>query len=126
MQWLIDIIFNRVMANMTGTIVIWSGAIVDVPDGWHLCDGTNGTPDLRNRFIIGAGTTHDPDDTGGALIHTHSFTTDGHDHTVLTGKQFGGPMELGRNQTSIDQDTGIVDSNNHLPPYYALAYIMKV
>lgn len=48
------------MGNM---IVIWSGAIVDIPAGWALCDGNNGTPDLRNKFIIGAGDTYAVNDT---------------------------------------------------------------
>lgn len=125
MQWLIDIIFGRVMANLTGTIVLWSGAVVDIPSGWLLCDGTNGTPDLRDRFVIGAGTSYDPDDTGGATIHTHSFTTDGHSHTLLSGKQLDGPGDAASVNTNTEQDTGVADFNNHLPPYYGLAYIMK-
>ena len=39
----------------TGTIVIWSGSIATIPSGWQLCDGSNGTPDLRSRFVYGAG-----------------------------------------------------------------------
>jgi microcystin-dependent protein len=38
-----------------GTILIWSGSIATIPLGFHLCDGTNGTPDLRSRFVYGAG-----------------------------------------------------------------------
>lgn len=48
------------MANM---IVIWSGAIVDIPAGWSLCDGNNGTPDLRDCFVGGAGNAYNPGDT---------------------------------------------------------------
>lgn len=48
---------------MKGIIVLWSGAIVDIPSGWHLCDGTQGTPDLRDMFVIGAGDTFAPDDS---------------------------------------------------------------
>ena len=40
----------------TGVIVMWSGSVASIPSGWTLCDGSNGTPDLRNRFIAGAGT----------------------------------------------------------------------
>lgn len=43
---------------MKGIVCLWSGAIVDIPAGWQLCDGTNGTPDLRDKFIIGAGDTY--------------------------------------------------------------------
>ncbi|MBA7685416.1 hypothetical protein ES703_93840 [subsurface metagenome] len=68
-----------------GIIVIWHGPIADIPPGWSLCDGTNGTPDLRDRFIIGAGSTYNPDDTGGSLAHNHTFTGDGHFHTMQAG-----------------------------------------
>lgn len=48
---------------MPGMIMLWNGAVVDIPSGWHLCDGTVGTPDLRNKFVIGAGLAYNPDDT---------------------------------------------------------------
>lgn len=48
---------------MKGIICIWGGAIVDIPAGWSLCDGNGGRPDLRDRFVIGAGSTYNPDDT---------------------------------------------------------------
>lgn len=48
---------------MKGIICIWAGAIVDIPSGWSLCDGSGGRPDLRDRFVIGAGSTYNPDDT---------------------------------------------------------------
>lgn len=41
-------------------IVIWSGAVVDIPAGWALCDGNNGTPDLRDKLVIGAGGSLNP------------------------------------------------------------------
>ena len=54
----------------SGGIIMWSGTIANIPTGFVLCDGTNSTPDLRDRFIIGSGTdsgaTHDIGDTGGA------------------------------------------------------------
>jgi hypothetical protein len=59
-----------------GGIVIWSGSSGSIPSGWQACDGTNGTPDLQDRFIVGAGSTYSVDDTGGAdsanLAHTHT------------------------------------------------------
>lgn len=48
---------------MKNIIVLWSGAIVDIPAGWSLCDGSGGRPDLRDRFVIGAGSTYNPGDT---------------------------------------------------------------
>lgn len=38
----------------SGVIVLWSGSIASIPSGWYLCNGSNGTPDLRNRFVVGA------------------------------------------------------------------------
>lgn len=63
-----------------GMIMMWSGLANTIPTGWQLCDGTNGTPDLRNRFVIGAGTTHEVGDKGGskdavAVSHTHTGST---------------------------------------------------
>lgn len=49
---------------MVNIIVLWSGAIVDIPAGWALCDGNNNTPDLRDKFIIGAGGAQAPDAEG--------------------------------------------------------------
>lgn len=79
----------------SGFIGMWSG--VTAPTGWYLCDGTNGTPDLRNRFIVGAGTSYAIGATGGADTvtlsesqipsHTHSIsaTSSGagaHNHSI--------------------------------------------
>lgn len=61
----------------TGVIALWSGSIGSIPAGWFLCDGTNGTPDLRDRFVVGAGTTYAVAATGGqnaitsVPAHTH-------------------------------------------------------
>jgi len=87
------------MSVKTGMIVLWSGAATNIPSGWKLCDGANGTPDLRNRFIIGAGSSYAVGATGGSkdasLVshnhtindpkHTHSVTDPGHTHTVKGG-----------------------------------------
>jgi len=59
-----------------GIIVLWSGLLSAIPSGWLLCDGTNGTPDLRDRFITGAANGANPGTTGGSNTHTHA------DHTV--------------------------------------------
>lgn len=60
----------------SGVICMWSGAVGDIPANWQICDGTNGTPDLTDRFIVGAGDSYDPGDTGGSdsvnLQHNHS------------------------------------------------------
>ena len=65
----------------TGGIIMWSGAIVNIPTGWALCNGLNGTPDLRNRFVLGAGSTYTEFDTGGAESVTLSVSNlPSHDH----------------------------------------------
>lgn len=69
----------------SGVIVLWFGAIVDIPGNFVICDGNNGTPDLRDKFLIGAGLTHAVDDTGGSDDHSHSFISDAHDHTIPGG-----------------------------------------
>jgi len=108
----------------SGSIVMWAGSIVTIPAGFVICDGNNGTPDLRDRFIVGAGDSYNPDDSGGANTHVHDFTSDGHNHQFLPG--FGLAAGANINQyTSYAADSGETDPANHLPPYYALAYIMK-
>jgi hypothetical protein len=64
----------------TGGIILWSGSIASIPSGWALCNGSNGTPDLRNRFVVGAGSTYAVDATGGSadaivVSHTHTATS---------------------------------------------------
>jgi hypothetical protein len=71
----------------TGAIIMWGGLVASIPAGWQLCDGSNGTPDLRDRFIVGAGSTYSPGATGGANSvtlatnqmpsHTHSVSVSG-------------------------------------------------
>jgi microcystin-dependent protein len=78
-----------------GVITMWSGSVASIPLGWVLCNGSNGTPDLRDRFVVGAGNNYSVNATGGAdsvtlttnqiPSHTHTFTTGvestGHTHT---------------------------------------------
>jgi hypothetical protein len=134
-----------------GMILIWSGSLGSVPTGWVLCDGTNSTPDLRDRFVIGAGSTYAVAATGGStdaivVTHTHTATsvvTDpGHNHTVqlqaavgTAGSQLDGAKNSGPTTTSTattgitvattNANAGTSGTNANLPPYYALAYIMK-
>lgn len=109
---------------LSGLIVIWSGAIVDIPAGWVLCNGANGTPDLRNKFVIGAGNTYAVDETGGDTEHTHGFTGDGHDHTLPGGPDIQGGINISATSTT-GYATGTTDPGNTLPPFRALAFIMK-
>mgnify|MGYP001197561668 CR=1 FL=1 len=117
-----------------GGIIMWSGAISAIPTGWSLCDGSNGTPDLRNKFVLGA--TNDGSDgtypgisvsqTGGSanatlVSHTHTATVndDGHAHTQTGGgtDDDGGPNVPGGNSGSTisninNNTTGITVSNS--------------
>ena len=118
-----------------GCILMWSGAIANIPEGWQICDGTNNTPDLRDRFVYGAGNTVNPNVTGG------STSTDAHTLTIAempshthTGQLGGGPRADGDNQKEVGSGTttgatGGGGSHMHtgtLPPYLALAFIMKM
>jgi hypothetical protein len=147
-------------AFSTGMIMMWSGTIATIPTGWVLCNGSNSTPDLRNRFVIGAHTdsagvaystvTGSNTQTGGTkdaavVSHTHTATVSdpGHAHSLvagLTGSDLvgGGSNQIYTRTTSASTtgtaSTGISVSNStegssgtnaNLPPYYALAFIMK-
>ena len=74
----------------SGVIMMWSGAEGAIPSGWYLCNGSNSTPDLRNKFIVGAGAGYSVGNTGGSntvtlstsQIAAHSHTTNNHNHSV--------------------------------------------
>jgi hypothetical protein len=134
-----------------GGIFLWSGSIGSIPAGYVLCNGSNGTPDLRDRFVVGAGSTYAVDATGGSanaivVSHTHTATsavTDpGHTHSyasaVFNCNQNSGQVQAGvtTTGTTASNTTGITvattvatagtsGTNANLPPYYALCYIMK-
>ena len=57
-----------------GMIMIWSGSVGSVPSGWVLCNGSNSTPDLRDKFVLGAGSTYAVAATGGATTVTAAGT----------------------------------------------------
>jgi len=68
-----------------GIICLWYGQAADVPDGWVICDGENGTPDLRSRFILGSTDYYYPGRTLGSWTHKHNFTSDSKDTYLLAG-----------------------------------------
>ncbi len=108
-----------------GIITIFAGAEIDIPAGWVKCDGNNGTPNLEDRFIVGALNLFPVDDSGGSINHSHAFTGDGHFHRIVVGGNTPAGTGLNRD-TDVRQVTGVTDSANNLPPYYALIYIMKL
>lgn len=133
----------------TGCILMWSGSIGSIPSGWALCNGSNGTPDLRDRFVVGAGSTYAVDASGGSadaivVSHTHTINDPGHTHNGLSGVYinlvgdssgtytFANGVSGKLNATTASATTGISlnsagisGTNANLPPYYALCYIMK-
>ena len=89
---------------------------------WRLCNGLRHTPDLRDRFILGAGSTYPVNQTGGALTHGHTFTGDGHNHNIGAIPQMlpGPPYS---NVTKTSNVTGTTDNGHTLAPYFSLCYI---
>jgi len=90
----------------TGMIMLWSGAIGSIPSGWNLCDGTNGSPDLRDRFIVGAGTSYSVGQTGGSadaivVSHTHTATS------VITDPGHVHPYAIGNGYYNTETDPSI-------------------
>lgn len=85
-----------------GGIVMWSGALVDIPGGWNLCDGTNGTPDLRAKFIKGAAVGIDPGGTGGAAAHTPAGTNSA---PAFSGTALGAHNHLVQAAVTISTDS---------------------
>jgi len=109
-----------------GMIILWSGSIITIPSGWALCDGTNGTPNLKKRFIVGAGDTYAVAATGGALTHIHSFSF-GSGCGLPPGNNLQDIAPAGNTSKSFTiSGGGHTVAENGLPPYYALAYIMKL
>lgn len=147
---------------VTGMIMMWSGTIATIPSGWALCNGSNGTPDLRNRFVIGAHSdnagvanttiTGTNTQTGGSkdaivVSHTHTATSvdSGHTHNQTQAKGTNQASVVdqwqgfpGKLSTDVATDTGTANitttiastgssgTDANLPPYYALAFIMKL
>lgn len=104
----------------SGSILLWSGSIASIPAGFALCNGSNGTPDLRDKFIVGAkqdvsgvaktNVSGSLTQTGGTIEHLHSI-----------GEL--AVFEQGDFERHSWPETGL---SSHIPPYYALAYIMKL
>jgi cytoskeletal protein CcmA (bactofilin family) len=137
-----------------GGIIMWSGSIGSIPTGWALCDGNNGTPNLTDRFVVGAGSVYAVDATGGSangsvIEHEHfvasssGLTSDENEKDPLTDALYVSSVGVGGSsindqyrdyvlETSVNEadvgrtnSVGISSINANLPPYYALAFIMR-
>jgi len=113
---------------LTGIICIWSGSIASIPAGWALCDGTNGTPDLRDRFVPGAGGTEPPGTIGGSASHTHDITTDDTTTHLQDGPVIKYDYPYGNYYRTCyaHHHLGTSGPSLNIPPSYALAYIMHL
>ena len=145
---------------------MWSGTDGSVPTNWALCNGSNGTPNLIDKFIVGRGSAYAAGDTGGnadAIIpeHTHTATGGSHGHPVRHSTQITGAVDADASGGYVLDNTGVQDftannstpgstsgdqigqsgsltltaanpvgaastTNANLPPYYAIAYIMRI
>lgn len=123
----------------SGVILMWSGTVASIPAGFAFCDGQNGTPDLRDRFVVcaqqddGGVARANPDGTGltqsgGDSSHRHGFFTDGHDHYIMQAfnAASGTAGSVGTFHTEESYDSGTTEYETTIPPFYALAYIMKL
>ena len=115
-----------------GGIIMWSGATNNIPTGWALCDGQNGTPNLQDKFIVGAGNTYAVDATGGSadatlVSHTHNLLYNhgsfGGSSGAVTPRSGNTPVTPGISGRVSTEGSSATNAN--LPPYFALCYIMK-
>lgn len=116
---------------MPGMIMLWYGSIATIPSGWTLCDGSLGTPDLTDEFVLGAGGSKAPGTTGGSGTHKHGFTGDGHAHDLQSGEEIVDDTPNGHHahSTNVAAATGDTDwsaGSSAYPPWTALCYIMKL
>ena len=130
-------------AFVTGMIIMWNSTVASIPSGFVLCDGNNSTPDLRDKFIVGAkqddsGTAKTNvsgslTQTGGSATHTLTEAEmPSHIHhmniTTDSSGPFGSVFAAGNNSSQgfvATTSKGSGNAHNNLPPYFALCFIMK-
>jgi len=104
-------------------ITFWHGSIASIPTCWAYCDGNNGTPDLRDRFVNCLGDAYGLDFTGGSQDHKHTFTANPHFHGILGGGAISRSGNFQR-ETDNTEPTGETSDDVRLPPYKSLVPIM--
>lgn len=107
-----------------GGVILWSGGLLDIPTGWVLCDGNNGTPNLTDKFVVGAGDNYAVGDAGGVSSHKHAvdFSTGVSQGYPAEGYAVGFGAPPSTHTHRVDGDT---ETSDNRPPYYSLCYIMK-
>ena len=119
-----------------GTIILWYGDAGSVPAGWAVCDGDNGTPDMRGRFPVGAGNKYAPGDTGGAASvtltadqmpgHSHGYELrDDGNRDAASGADCNDGVWHG-DKSAISASAGGDQPHENRPPYKAIHFIMRV
>lgn len=135
---------------VVGAIIMWSGTLSSdspqdvngtVHTNWKVCNGSNGTPDLRNRFITGAYNNNDIGNTGGTnslTLGANNLPNHSHGITIYAGDDLNwnnnGPnypigtdnVYAGQSDTVTTSTTGSGQAIDNRPAYYALAFIMRV
>lgn len=129
-----------------GVALLWTGSIANIPDGWALCDGTNGTPDLRGKFVVGVNPNLNPNgdhpvyemnaEGGADTVTLNQAQMPSHNHGGFGvgggggGGAGNGPCDghfCGSTAWGLGTDyRGGNQPHENRPPYYALAYIMKL
>lgn len=117
-----------------GAVIAYAGDIDSIPPGWHICDGTEGTPDLRGRFVLGQSDAYVYGSEGGEA--THRLTVNempSHSHQLAIQSKTGNTGDLiaiTRGAYRLDSlgmsSTGGSQPHNNMPPYYVLYYIMRI
>jgi len=102
----------------SGVIAMWSGSTASIPTGWVICDGNNSTPDLRDRFIVGAGSTYAVAATGGSNTVTLSASEmPSHNHTVTGNTGPSGNHNHGGSTSNTGNHNHGLSGYNSGPPF---------
>jgi hypothetical protein len=104
-----------IVSFVSGMIILWSGSTGSIPSGWVLCNGSNSTPDLRDRFVVGAGNSYGVGNTGGSTTRTDTVNISGSDTVSISGSDSVNISVSGNAQGDIRQYGGI-------NTYYATGY----